>query len=498
VRPNVLLVVFDTARADAFDPYGAPPGSTPVVADLARRGAAAPAAYATANWTLPSHASLFAGRLPRALGLGRGTDPREVLAGHADRLLPEVLRRAGYRTGAVSANVWVSRRHGFAVGFERFRQVTGPRRHHAGRGLLGRLRWSAQAVMARVDDGLRAVEGILLRWIAELDAPAPDGGSPRPFFWFANLMECHSPYLPPRPYNDLGPIGRFLAGEDARRYQSHAGFVRVSLGELDVPAQAERRMRRLYYRAVRSMDDWLGRILEALDARRALDDTLVVVTSDHGENLGEGHLLGHTLSLDDRLIRVPLVVCGPGAPSFPATPVSLAAVPRLVARAVGLDEHPWQADPVPPGVAVAQTDGFRSVSLAFAEAFARSVRLPERAVRAMSARRSCATDGRFKLVRVEGAERLHDLAADPLELADAQAAHPEAAARLRAVLDRAEEEAEEEAPVAARSAEAGSAGAGPAGAGPAGGRVPGGEAGPAEPPGEEADLEERLRLLGYL
>src|SRR5437588_6018392 len=68
-RANVLLVVLDTARADALEPYGAAPGSTPAIADLARRGAAVPHAYAPANWTLPSHVSFLSGLLPRAAGL---------------------------------------------------------------------------------------------------------------------------------------------------------------------------------------------------------------------------------------------------------------------------------------------------------------------------------------------------------------------------------------------------------------------------------------------
>ncbi|MCU1601841.1 MAG: arylsulfatase family protein, partial [Frankiales bacterium] len=73
-RPNVLLVVLDTARADATEPYGAAPGTTPVLRDLAARGTAVRSAYAPSSWTLPSHASLFSGLMPRALGLGQAPD----------------------------------------------------------------------------------------------------------------------------------------------------------------------------------------------------------------------------------------------------------------------------------------------------------------------------------------------------------------------------------------------------------------------------------------
>ena len=126
--PNVLCVVFDTARRDAFEPYGAPPGSTPAVAQLASSGQAFTDVYATASWTIPSHASMFTGSLPRALGLGQAPGSRRegcrpILEANRDRVLPEVLRRNGYATAAVSANVWIAPESGFATGFDRFEEV---------------------------------------------------------------------------------------------------------------------------------------------------------------------------------------------------------------------------------------------------------------------------------------------------------------------------------------------------------------------------------------
>src|SRR4051794_38448822 len=99
--PNILVVVLDAARRDALEPYGAAPGSTPTIGQLASRGAALPEVYATACWTVPSHASMFSGRMPRAAGLSRVPAPsasKPVLAAQRDRLLPEVLRQAGYTT----------------------------------------------------------------------------------------------------------------------------------------------------------------------------------------------------------------------------------------------------------------------------------------------------------------------------------------------------------------------------------------------------------------
>src|SRR3954470_17678282 len=122
---NVLVLVFDTSRADAFEPYGAQAGASPAVSQLAGRGKAIDDVFSTACWTLPSHASMFTGLLPRALGLGQapGGAPqgaKPVLEGQRDRLLSEVFRRAGYATRAASANLWISPHSGFEIGFEEF------------------------------------------------------------------------------------------------------------------------------------------------------------------------------------------------------------------------------------------------------------------------------------------------------------------------------------------------------------------------------------------
>ena len=124
VRPNLVLVVFDTARADAFEPYGAPAGSSPAVAQLAASGVAHQHTYSTASWTAPSHGSMFSGQLPRSAGMGHvgGTTPKAMQAAmgeNAGVLLPNVLRAAGYATLGVSTNLWVSPRQRVRHGVRR-------------------------------------------------------------------------------------------------------------------------------------------------------------------------------------------------------------------------------------------------------------------------------------------------------------------------------------------------------------------------------------------
>jgi arylsulfatase A-like enzyme len=463
------MVVFDTARADAFEPYGAGAGSTPVFAELAARGTAPEVAVAPSNWTLPSHASMFTGLLPGTLGLSSpvghrsetGLASRQMLEERADRVLAEVLRRAGYRTAAVSCNPWIHPAHGFATGFETFETVRGGARRFPTGSLRSELRWALDAWRARTDDGARRAEQILRRWTAEADGP---------FFWFVNLMECHSPLLPPRPYGRLGGAQRVLAARDAARYQTPEGLHRVCVGELHPSERSLTRMRHLYAESVRLMDDWLGRILAVLDDRGLLDDTVVVVTSDHGENLGECHLMGHTLSMADRLLRVPLAFAGPDRVEVDGF-ASLVDVPRVVAGAVGLDDHPWHERELPDGIAVSQVGA--QVLLPEKEALARGWGVPEEAIRLIARPMDCATDGRWKVVRDPDGDHVYDLVGDPLEAAPVPAgAVPAEAggsvAALTAALDAAER------------------------------RVPAPPATAVPAPDADDDLEARMRELGYL
>jgi arylsulfatase A-like enzyme len=407
-RPNVLLIVLDTARADALEPYGAAPGTTPALAQLASRGRAFPNVHATACWTMPSHASMVTGLLPRAAGLIRAPDGmpggcRPVLEAARDRVLPEVLRRGGFRTRGVSTNLWVATRSGFATGFDEFRDVS-PNRvaKLAATRLRSRARWAFDAVRARSDDGAVAAGQVLREWFGE--------ASDRPEFWFVNLIECHSPYLPPKPWNDLGPLDRLRAAQEARRHLTLGEIWRVCVSDFDVPPEALERMRHLYDRSIRQLDAWVADTLTALDEAGKLDDTLVLICSDHGENFGEGGLLGHAYSLDERLLHVPFIAAGPNAPDEMTSLVELA---RAIADAVGVDNHPWER--TRPTVAVAQfdppgeTDDPRRL-----EAVKTWGAGPE-ALKKLSSTIDAAVRGSTKLLRRGDEFQLFELAEDPLE-----------------------------------------------------------------------------------
>jgi len=472
MRPNILFVILDAARRDAFEPYGAPVGSTPTIAQLAARGRAVPEAYSTAPWTVPSHASFFTGLMPRALGLKEVPSPaaaKALLETHRARFLPEVLRSHGYETLGISANPWASELSGFGTGFDSFSLVDTERqgRSHL-TSLRGRARWLAEVARGKPDDGARAAFDILSSRLEKRRE--------RPFFCFLNLVEAHFPYLPPRPYGGLSILDRLRAGEDARRYFQLDAVYQANGGALEVPEGTLERARRLHRGAVRYLDDWLGRVIEQLDAVRMLDDTLVIVCSDHGENFGEGGLIAHMLSLDQRLIHVPFVLAGPGASRIQLN--SLAELPRSLAEALDITDNPWH-DEFPRGFGLAQSDGLgESNDLRLIQALNEAGILDERLRARFTSPLSCAVRGDLKLVRRDETEEVYDLSVDPLELnpivsRELDATRATELEQLRKALDD---------PVMTAT---------PAGAARAGTD--------SEASAEEiSDLEDRMRLLGYL
>jgi hypothetical protein len=363
---------------------------------------------------------MLSGELARSLGLGQAPNQTPQSAAPAvrarrDRLLAEVLSRAGYVTKGLTTNVWAGPRAGFDTGFDEFVELDTSRHGALGGSLPSRLGWVWEAVLARADDGAAEAGRILRAWLR--------GAARAPFFWFANLVECHSPYLPPRPYAGAPPLTRVRAAREAQRYLTFDAILRTSLGQVTIPQPALERMRRLYASSVRYVDHWLGRTIDALATAGILDDTLVIVCSDHGENLGEGGRIAHSMSLDERLLRVPFIAAGPGSDALVGMR-SLAELPYRVARAVKLEDHPWEAG-LPAGLPVAQWDPFVLTDAALADLRNRW-RLDDAAVRRLTEPLSCAVAGRFKLV--QGAdpadEWLYDLYADPLELTPVRGAEP--------------------------------------------------------------------------
>lgn len=337
--PNVLLVVLDTLAARHLGCYGYHRPTSPALDALADEGVVFDRAYSTAPWTLPSHASLFTGLHPTSHRTG-WTHPRldDGRAIGSKRIrydfltLSEELNARGYHTCGVSEKSWLTQEHGLTQGFQEYYDYsvqTAQERLLLPRALdrlAKRVGRPSPLHPAAVDQGGARVIETALHWLQE------DRDPDRPFLLFLNLNEAHAPYTAPRDFKDFGrflppgavledlPQGYFGHAADRRDYNSGAREL------LDAEPEIQRA---LYDASILYQDSLLDRLFLGLREQELMEDTLVIVTSDHGEEFNEQGRFGHQLSLSDRLLHVPLIVRYPQllpARARVADPVSLVDV----------------------------------------------------------------------------------------------------------------------------------------------------------------------------
>jgi len=267
-QPNVLVLVLDTVRADHIAAAAGDSSLTPSIAQVMAAGTMFVNAVTPAPWTLPSHASLFTGLYPFEHQATHG----RFRLGAQFETIAERLRSGGYLTAGFSCNPWVSRANGFAQGFDVFEEP---------------FRTAGTAA----DKGGEQAVAMITGWLT--DHVADETTRDHPFFLFVNLLEAHLPYDPPT----MGD-GRFTV-EQAEQY---------IIGNSSLPASDLARARSLYRAEIHYLDELVGRIMASLADLGLLDETIVIITSDHGEHLGEHGLFGHEFSLYETVLRVPLVV----------------------------------------------------------------------------------------------------------------------------------------------------------------------------------------------
>lgn len=317
-KANVLLITLDTTRADHMSLCGYEFQTTPNLDKLAADCRFFPNGVAANSWTLPTHASIFTGKYPRAHGAHGAASQGRLLvdrspitafplaASHVT--LAELLTSKGYNTAGFSANyVWLARQFGLHRGFgyfsdkPRFMAFVDSQTPLYKRGLgwmdallgfNGKLRqtyWSA-----------RSVSRFGSRWLKK--------NSQTPFFLFLNYMDPHEPYCPPPPFDHVQGEGVSYSWEIANLPSwrtFHDGYIRDG-GEIS--DEFRKQIYNQYDGEIAYMDHWLGRLIDDLKRMKLYDDTLIIVASDHGEFMGEHRLLNHGLGLFEGGIRVPILV----------------------------------------------------------------------------------------------------------------------------------------------------------------------------------------------
>jgi arylsulfatase A-like enzyme len=335
--PNVVLIAVDTLRADHLSCYGYADNRTPAIDALAADGVRFVNAFSEASWTRPSMATILSGLYPSSHGAIHKADR---LPDRVDTLA-ERMARAGYYTAGFVDNVNIAPTFNFQQGFTEYHYLAPDLFFYASEPaaqltLYGGLRLVHERFLARSVDvhsyyqPAEVVTDTVTRWL--------DGAPSRrkPFFLFVHFMDAHDPYFP-HPFD----------GE---------GFARVA-NPNPRPEQAER-LRHLYDGEISYLDEHLGRLMDELKRRGVYEQTLIILTADHGEEFHEHGGWWHGTTLYDEQMHVPLIVKGPagGARGRVATELatSLDVTPTILAAAgVGapkdLPGHalPWDGAGVP-------------------------------------------------------------------------------------------------------------------------------------------------------
>ena len=417
---NVVLVSLDTLRPDHLGAYGYDRPTSPFIDRLAGEGVVFEAAISQAPWTLPSHGALLCSAYPSTLGEGpwevEGRIPQEAYS------IAEVLAEGGLRTRAFVNGGFLRAYFGLAQGFERWTEI---------------------------DQGSNSFQLTVTRALRWLDTQL---GADERFFLFLHTYDIHE-YLPDEASaaDLVGPYGGWLTDLDTsvkqvlqQRRLDTEGLL-PALGPADLEHVRDR-----YDATIRGVDRELERLWTGLEERGLADATLLILTSDHGEEFLEHGSTGHGYTLHDENLRVPLILVHPSlaARRVPAQ-VRLIDLAPTMAALLGFEAPVvWQ------GRSLLEPD------LDDRPAFSQIAHEPFVSLRT----------GRHKLIRGEGPSfALFDLARDPGELQDLSGRGEPAEPLLRAELERWVE----------------GAGAWP-------------PPGPAEPDAMAPELLEELRALGYL
>lgn len=355
--PNIVLIVMDTARADVVAPTSEHT-PMPKLADLGQGGTIFTSASSNSPWTLPSHATIFSGQY---------TSHHQTHAANVqfdyEPTLPSRLRECGYTTIGVSNNTWVSGEFGFDRGFDKFyttwrlfqdgvdfgdiaqtefgmkNQLLGILKKFRGNPLknLANLIYG-RFLRKRNDDGARRTNEIIAEnlddWVDE-----------SPFFLFLNYLEPHLEYRPPDRV-----ASRYLPGdvtlEEAASVNQDA-WAYIS-GEIEMSGRDFDILRALYTAELAYLDERIEELHRVFQDVGAAEQTVFIVTADHGENIGDHGLMDHQYSLHETLLSVPLAIFGPGfdGSAVIGTPVQLLDIAPTVldiASESSIDELPGES-----------------------------------------------------------------------------------------------------------------------------------------------------------
>jgi len=288
--PNVILIVMDATRSDRLSCYGYKRKTSENIDRLAAQATLYEQCIATASWTLPSLSSIFTGLYPK----NHRVNSKSLVLRDSFTNLAELFQKAGYKTQAFSCNAWVGGFSGLDRGFEKVHDI-----------------WRGLEKDSK-DAGASAANELALQWLDSIPKSAS-------FFGFIHYMEPHFPYRPPEPFDRkfTNPDARTEAVERVRGWDSprELGYILNDPGS-SIDDEELEILQAQYDGEIAYLDKKIGELIAALSERKLLDKTVLIITADHGEHIGDHGLLDHKMSVYEGVIRVPLIIRFPDR--FPA------------------------------------------------------------------------------------------------------------------------------------------------------------------------------------
>jgi arylsulfatase A-like enzyme len=411
---NILLIVMDTVRADHLSCYGYERVTSRYVDRIAREGVLFTQAFSAAPWTLPSHASLFTGLYPSR----HAAHHEHQLLNSGLMTLAEVLQEKGYRTAGFSMNAHIGHEKGFSQGFSHYYEA-----------------WN-QGIISEQKKAV-VINREVKNWLRDTEDPS------RPFFVFINFLNAHLPYSPPDAF--FAPFLRDPkdAGRAAPWKKLGISFARKHhIGEVSLSDDDVYFLNALYDGEIAYVDMLIGDLYDHLRETGRLDETCLVLTSDHGENLGDHGLMDHQFCLYDSLLSVPLILRAPAL--FPAgeevrAPVSLVDLfPSLLEICRVPFEGPYSLD----GASFLKDRLKTGRQAVFAEYFRHeklkafyAKNYPGFDFTPLDRRLKSLRQGRWKYIwGSDGRDELYDMIKDPEEKRNLIEAYPDRAAAMKGLI----------------------------------------------------------------
>ncbi|MBT3340733.1 MAG: sulfatase-like hydrolase/transferase [Planctomycetes bacterium] len=358
-RPNVVLITLDTTRADHLSVYGYDRDTSPRLEEFAKEAIRFDHAWSASSWTVPSHASMLTGLFPFSHGARYKTSAEHqaeldaTFADHNTKIRPldpehrtvsEVMLSHGYRTAAFVAGPYLYAYFGMAQGFEsyddRMHVSVAPRL--TAYYLLNRFVAELEPDYFRFGHGYLRAEDVnenVFQWL--------DQHPNERQFLFVNYFDAHDPYWPVKETRHRYPGSELAVNKE----EMNDKFKAITTGKDTLSSAEQEWLHSQYDAEIRYMDEHLGKLFDRLKRDEQWDNSLIIITADHGEHLGEHGLVGHGFTVSASSTHIPLLVKYPkadgvraGVRDYPVHHVDFAATifERLGLDAIAELGHPTQ------------------------------------------------------------------------------------------------------------------------------------------------------------